>query len=1024
MATTLARLPSYRWPRWVALLLWIAYLLYAFKQYEDLHRLNQHELALEGREIAIVVRNAIETVNKASDICRFDADQPYLELDSPKGCAAFNGGETDKDAQLLVDGGLVITTKVTVGGTARFRVLLETILAELAFPESFRLVFVANSTGEIIYQEAPQSRRWRRGLSWHEQNFRERTPDEGEGVAITNLGQLFADDDKPTFAQLTAGGSRFGISLGGQWEEVYLQPVAVAGTELVIGGLVPKTGLLRRAFQVETYAITLLVFLFFLGLFGSPSIKLYSLDRRERFRLLDAFLLYLGSGAVLVLSVFSVLALDGFVRFSSAADRGLVDLNEQLAGRFAKETSRAVELLADYDRRARVSLLPDCGQSKTPAVDWLDAAKAPPLEPPDETRAVAAEQVAWVGPDGMQVYKLTSDPAGRNQLVRVRSYFQAVRQKSLFKGPEGPPFFIGPARSLTDGKFYTFLSIQSRCRQGGELVAVLTTHIISLDRQPLPAGYGFALINREGAVLYHSDRRLSLRQNLYAELGDSSGLKSLVMAGAKGHVTTSYRERDHSLYAQPFTGFVPDGPARPSHLFLITFRDTSAEVATVAYVFMSSIVLLFVLVAAWMAAAIVVEVSSRLHGATRSGTWLWPRKSLDRFYRWQTYLLGGWLAFALFVSISGHGDSVFLAGPIPAVLIGVFNYRFLHEKHAGRERSEDSWFRAAHWALLTIIVAIGPAIAIFRLTLSHEFGKLVETERAWIEQQKLDVAQAVRKETRDEERPDREGRKIVNIRGRHYQVAAPMPFHEKAERIGEGFLRGVIEWAEHRGDWLPILTETGVRLREQEFDALYRPPGWIRWWALLLLALLSALALWWIHWSSDHLFLADLDTPEPAAEATGATDWDKAWNELNDEQQNLLLQVSRDHMSNPWQAEAVKDLVRRGFLQLNPGLEPRTGELAEFLKKRAGDDTMRDRMHDWEQVNAGHSWRYVRRLLVGALIVIALFVLATQPGLQSGLSAGAGILAAILTAVTNLKDALSGILPKKKETVVVPSPQR
>lgn len=1022
MAATLARLPSYRWPIWAALLLGSAYLLYAYKQYEDLHRLNQHELALEGREIAIVVRNAIDTVNKASDICRFDADQPYLELVSPKGCASFKGGETDRNAKLDASDGLAITTKITVGGTARFRVLLEAILAELAFPESFRLVFVAKSTGEIIYQEAPQSRRWRRGLSWHEQNFRERTPDEGEGVAITNLKEIFAKDDKPTFEQLTAGGSRFGISLGGQSEEVYLQPVVLAETKLVVGGLVPKTGLLRRAFQVETYSITLLVFLFFLGLFGSPFIKLYSLDRRERFRLIDAFLLYLGSGAVLVLCAFSILALDGFVRFSAVADRGLVDLNAQLAERFAKETSQAVQLLADYDRKARETLLPDCGHSKTPFADWLGTDTAP-LPPPDETRLVAAEQVAWIGPDGMQVYKLTSDPVGRNQLVRIRSYFQAVRQKSLFQGPEGPPFFIGPARSLTDGKFYTFVSIQSRCRPGGDLVAVLSAHIMSLDRQPLPAGYGFALMNREGAVLYHSDRRLSLRENLYAELGDSAGLKSLVMAGAKGDVRTSYRERDHRLYVQPFTGFVPEGPPRPSHLFLITFRDTSAEVATVAYVFLSSIVLLLALVLAWTAAAIALELNSRLHGACRSGTWLWPRKSLDRFYRWQTWLLGAWLVLAVVVRMSGHGDSVFLAGPVAVVLIGIFNYRFTHEKGAGRERSEALWFRGGHWALLTIVAVIGPAVAIFRLTLSHEFGKIVQTERAWVEQQRLDVAQAVRKETRDEERPGREGTRIVNIRGQHYQVTAPMPFHASAETTGGGFQHWAIEWAEHLGDWLPILTETGVRLREQEFDAAYWPPGWMRWWAVLPMALLFTLALWWIHWSSDHLFLANLHSPEPAGEASGAVDWARAWNELTDEQQNLLLQISRDHMSNPWQADAVKDLVNKGFLHLNPDLEPRTAELADFLSTRVHDEVIRDRMHDWEQVSAGHSWRYVRKLLIGVLIVIAFFVLTTQPGLQSGLTAGFGIVAAILTAVANLREALSSLLPKKKETVSAVSPK-
>ena len=76
-------------------------------------------------------------------------------------------------------------------------------------------------------------------------------------------------------------------------------------------------------------------------------------------------------------------------------------------------------------------------------------------------------------------------------------------------------------------------------------VAVATVNLLSIDEIPLPAGYGFAIVNREGRVLYHSDKRLSLRENFFAELSDGSRVKATMYAGGTYDGNSRYRERPH-----------------------------------------------------------------------------------------------------------------------------------------------------------------------------------------------------------------------------------------------------------------------------------------------------------------------------------------------------------------------------------------------------------------------------------------------------------------------------------------------
>ena len=71
-------------------------------------------------------------------------------------------------------------------------------------------------------------------------------------------------------------------------------------------------------------------------------------------------------------------------------------------------------------------------------------------------------------------------------------------------------------------------------------------------------------------------------------------------------------------------------------------------------------------------------------------------------------------------------------------------------------------------------------------------------------------------------------------------------------------------------------------------------------------------------------------------------------------------------------------------------------------------------LHQWESVESGHSWRYARIVLLASVAALGFFLIATQPGLQSGLLGIAGGITGALTAVLKLRDAVLSWMGDRK----------
>jgi hypothetical protein len=79
----------------------------------------------------------------------------------------------------------------------------------------------------------------------------------------------------------------------------------------------------------------------------------------------------------------------------------------------------------------------------------------------------------------------------------------------------------------------------------------LVTAPVSLTEPLLPKNVQFAVVDRQGRVLFHTDASRSLAENMFQESEDSPTLKSLVTSRETGAFTARYLGRAHRFFVRP-----------------------------------------------------------------------------------------------------------------------------------------------------------------------------------------------------------------------------------------------------------------------------------------------------------------------------------------------------------------------------------------------------------------------------------------------------------------------------------------
>ena len=425
------------------------------------------------------------------------------------------------------------------------------------------------------------------------------------------------------------------FTLQGQPYHLFAQPLRlVAGADWLLCGAVPAAEFDAERHAISAATLETSLSLLLLGLLALPFLKLAFMSARERLGRADVFLcaasLVLGSGLV-------VLGIQSFVMRHWLERDQLEGQLATLNGMVQNNLMQELQGLSATARTADALLRARYGTAPRPAAahDSLQAATGPPAArlPWQPQQPDSSDLLLWIDAGGRGRVALARRHAP-NYIADLssRRYFRAAQQIGPARQPTEPAYYFESIISYKDTRTIAALAQPSTWANlragpaGPPGVCLLSTALRCLAQPVLPPGYSFCLIDERGEVLFHSDARLSLSENLLDDADASPELRAAIFAKEKTFAESSYQGRPSLLYLQPLAA---EGLAIPER-YVVTIASL-ADVQDWQLQTLSEAAAL--LLAFWTLLAVVAGVvlatapRSRLLLAVRhSFPRLWPRR--------------------------------------------------------------------------------------------------------------------------------------------------------------------------------------------------------------------------------------------------------------------------------------------------------------------------------------------------------------------------------------------------------------
>jgi hypothetical protein len=361
-------------------------------------------------------------------------------------------------------------------------------------------------------------------------------------------------------------------------------------------------------------------------------------------------------------------------------------------------------------------------------------------------------------------------------------------------------------------------------------------------------------------------------------------------------------------------------------------------------------------------------------------------------------------------------------------MIGLAVYRVVGRHSTGRSRLTARWWHLSAIVLVLVCVVVVPSAALFRLALSYQFAKVISAEREWIAAQRADAIAAAEVQALKDDRGSADAPARMEIRQTYFSKM-PAPYNvalSSGTSAGEANTPvatvGQIDRDKFAVDalqgWLDAVLPADdliwTRHHAQAPTFTYSPEGTLpagaSGGAILGWLLTFGLMVWWIRWNTNRLFFADEESA--SHEPLTSESFEAVWNACQPDEQMVLLQITHERIANPYQRTVIQKLLREGLLKLNPDLQPSSEEFEQFLRQKERE--LRPTLLAWEQVQVSHSWRYVRLALLAGVTCIGVFLVVTQPALQSSLVGIATGVTGVMTTGLKARDAIASWLSRGK----------
>ena len=495
-----------------------------------------------------------------------------------------------------------------------------------------------------------------------------------ERLPVREEGALVSGGREDTSASPGLYSKIFTMEAGGASYRVFLHPFTVpvditygdnstTGQEetLYLAGVKQEQAFRAEARKLPPMLLAILLGIVALALLAFPFLEVWLIGPTESFRPHDVFEVAVGVviassiATVVGLSFFSVHQLedrqfDQLKRFSEAL-RTTLETEAKAANRQLTHLTRLVRQCDTLCRR----------QSKI----WDDTIRVD--RPEDSLRVVSSdslhyphlEMASWIDKEQKQVAKWSVEDQitpliSLSDRGYVRAHEEALgtpwsssQHSEVWEYQKDDSteteWVLESIRSKNTGEVFAQISqsIDSEIVVEGEpshtdatpssktdtaVVAAATLPLLSVIEPVLPSGFRFAVIDEEGKVLFHSDTRRNLRENMFDTIIGGEHLRDAVLARQTDRATAQYREDTYQFYAHPVSNspwtLLVFGELEP-------LRALHGQVLAVGIVlYVGYLLLLLGVLLVWMACSDIDRFS--LRGLFYA---LWPTPQKNESYR-------------------------------------------------------------------------------------------------------------------------------------------------------------------------------------------------------------------------------------------------------------------------------------------------------------------------------------------------------------------------------------------------------
>ncbi|MEQ1679169.1 MAG: hypothetical protein ABL950_00980, partial [Nitrospira sp.] len=648
---------------------------------------------------------------------------------------------------------------------------ISTIMQELVTEDIFSDVLLADHSGQVLYHhqsardasgfqfKGVSSLLHRRNDSESKDGGTEKSVDKGKEDLVSKL---------PLFNEAPIGGISHAIFA--QATDLLLDRGTVQ--TLILMGIVPA-----GQFHVEARAIPLNPLLLMAGLlltlfFVLPYVKLRTNAPTEQ--------LTLSSVGVLVVSSFLgtavlTVGLADFATYRNLEqhlDAQLKVVSEEIRKQFNDDVQRSLNQLEMFEQSCttgcsdrptgdgkshlaqHLCLRMNEGREEKPFV-FFQIASNECLEGTDKDTATRVvfpnvNTMVWADSTGELMVLRSREPGPWKYVnLKERQYVRRIlKNETLSREYDGPKFWIEPIFSWTTGNNYAVFSMKSRASSKGPnpgrpIVAALEVKLPSVTDVAVPPGMGFALINQDGDVLFHSDARRNLRENLFEETDRDGRLRQAVFARTPSQFDARYWGKDRHFHVTPLfptkiiepsigprIGSIIESP--DVHWSLVTYWDIDMLRGLNLRALYSSGAL-FLIYSAIVACIGIVGWWSYVRVNKAAHRWVWPQpKHLHRYQIAIWLFLVSLVAVGSFWYLRPHpSPDMLLWGLLPA-LAAVVVLSISQAEPTDKNKTEVSAqqrYRLAYVLVVTLLLlsfVVLPALVSFRMAVDVEWRLLAK----------------------------------------------------------------------------------------------------------------------------------------------------------------------------------------------------------------------------------------------------------------------------------------------------------